>query len=336
MSLLQALLEEDNQVFEERLAVATEEEIEVVDEENRSLVYLAVVNSLKDKLQLLLNSHPLLVDISNSNLETPLMAAARMADVGLLRALLLAECNVDAKDMQEHTAFYIAVVEGARNVHVELGAVLDCMDCLVEHNCTVDTVDLDMHSALHSLCVHSFTAKAIGVLKALFDIAKVDPMQRTELGFTPLHLILHHSDGFSEEMDLVVSACEVLLQNGADPNAVCGDKLNTSPLHLLLRGDPFSKLNHNVKDIPYPLLTSGRVDLVRLLVEYGARIDTEALSDVFRVQTVDLVAAKNKWKAKKAPVEMVSFSKEAKLLYHLPQATAKGEESWVDDESVSK
>ena len=236
-----------------------EEDVRTVrDLEQNSMLHLAVENGQIEAVRMLLSRGPVVGSgLRNQELQTPLHVACAVERDDVVRLLISAGADPNARDVRGRTPLYICCSGRPRTLRAMLGAAdVDLPDAdswtpvhaaawygdrfslrlLLEAGASVDLKNDDGYTALHVVApTPSFTPIFADLLDAGFGVNV-----RSHAGYTPLHIAAINGN--------VAHVKALLATKRADLGARTND--GNTPLHLAAK--------------------DGRADLVSLLLRDGS------------------------------------------------------------------
>ena len=270
-------------------------DVEATDDVGNTALHVATERKHPSVVKVLLK-HGAHVDAVNDRARTPLMQACQAGNTKSIELLLTHKANVWVKDADGKTALDYALCRkiddnvrllAKKMVQISatdsflslLGRLLhrlydlrhaDTMESLLAaHPCIVDHV-VHGKTLLHRACKDEYLAAIHGVLNHGASVDKVD--ERNE---SALHVLC---DQKKTRLDIV----RLLLKNKANINLVNQD--GNTPIHLGI--DKMELLvvllaHGALVDVPNKrgqtglslAAAKGRIDVVKLLIQYGAKID---------------------------------------------------------------
>lgn len=175
--------------------------LDITDNDNRSVLYIAIKYGYSDMLRLLLDLNKTsigisIVDIQDVNGNTPLHYAIGSKNIDMCRMLIEhGESNVNVKDNNGNTSLHLAVY--SRDI--------DLCKLIIDNNGKIDSKNNTGESALHMACNIEKDDIVEYLIKSGADINAKD----YEYEYTPLLYAVNRNSS---------KITRILLQNGADPN----------------------------------------------------------------------------------------------------------------------
>ena len=304
----------DRQQWYLALRLLTDREVDGKDQEEKTLLHLAINSGDIDVIQLAVNSRSSLLKKTSQG-ETAYQvaetrrgqhkqegdssideyfSAIRDGDMVKVKTLLCYAVSVEDKDCDGNTGLHVACKEGQKDIADLLIRLYDNVSwnpLLLQGGTDVNTQSLSGKTALHSACQCKRQTTSVDI-SCLLLVFEADVNVKDENGHTPLHDAI--AEGHTDTADL-------LLHQGADINVQ--DKYGNTPLHdairkgykdtadLLIRGGA----NINVKNTDghtpvYYAYSSKNPSTISLLIQGGAEVarvhQTAARGDVDAMRTL--------------------------------------------------
>jgi ankyrin repeat protein len=206
-------------------------------------LYYASFGGFYDLVEHLIAKHPEQINAKGGRNVTPLWAALRKKHFQVAELLHRNGADINFRDHDLSTLLCIACQEGR----------LDAVQWLFNHGADINVRREGLRTPVHIAA----TNRRPQVLKMLIE-HNADIHVRSIFGYSPLHLAASSTVPERDHVDVM----QVLLDHGADPNALDDD--NSTPLHHSSWWQ-----NGNIAS------RKGTVEGTRLLLKYGAIIDAE-------------------------------------------------------------
>ena len=221
------------------------------------------------------------MDVTDKNEVTSLWLAASSNGVDVMRILIANEANVNARC----TPLVISA---------ECGNI-KAAQLLIAEGADVNATDKDGDTPLHA----SLAKNHFEVAKLLLN-HEADVNVRNKKNATPLHFLIYNSG--DQEMVTLLLANKADMYNGATPlHAV--RRGNAHAAKLLLDNKADVNVTKNYGAAPMCIAAQdGRVDLVKLLIDYGAKVnpidydgEKPTLTFTFNRYTADIESEVTDW-----------------------------------------
>lgn len=251
----------------------------------------AVDKNLHNIVEILLENHADVNELDENNRTLLQVAVIKKASNKIIKLLLENEAWIDAIDADSNTALHLALINGSPSskLLIENGANVNCLNkkgetplmlavkkhdmdavkLLIEKNAKVNIVDQAGQTPLHWAVERRFN----NIIELLLK-KKANPNAVDNEGNTPLHLaIIKTSD-----------ACQLLIDKGADVNSVninghtplclAVNKLSFGIVKLLLenKADVHFQDKNGTTSVHFAV-AKGNVEILQLLVENGGDVN---------------------------------------------------------------
>lgn len=232
--------------------------IDILDNDNRSILYLIINRGLDNLLEILLEANKEvigipIIDIKDFEDKIPLHYAIKQKNINAINMLLKYNSNVNAVDKEGFNALHMALY--TRSIEI--------CKIIINHNVNINSRTNTGETALHIACNLNMIEIIIILLKYNINI----DLQDFEHGFTAFHYAVNVNS-----KDIVI----LLLKNGSNPNIQ--DAYGNTVIHYCIiekNLELFEIINRNTKEsLNYNLWNiEGKIPLHFLLENKPDRLE---------------------------------------------------------------